>query len=237
MSPAAVFETFIRLAGGPGSGRGIAVCHLVACRTGRSDPHRTHWLRWPRDRGGSGCPGGGYESDLPARGLPHGRRSPGSSRDRKECPGRGPGRHFQGPARRLPGATQEDQRRDRRRSLFCGIDAYKGLLALSDVNYVIQATPPHFRPIHLKAAIEAGKHVFMEKPAAVDAPGIRSSSPRRTGQAEEVGHRHWDAAPSPVQLPGNDQADTRWRDWGYPVWRLLLEWRGDLGHHPATRLE
>ncbi|MDT8302167.1 MAG: Gfo/Idh/MocA family oxidoreductase, partial [Sedimentisphaerales bacterium] len=36
------------------------------------------------------------------------------------------------------------------------------------------ATPPHFRPMHLKACIEAGKHVFAEKPVAVDAPGVRS---------------------------------------------------------------
>jgi len=56
---------------------------------------------------------------------------------------------------------------------FTGFDAYKKLLALSHVNYVICATPPHFRPIHLKAAIEAGKNVFIEKPCAVDGPGIR----------------------------------------------------------------
>ncbi len=56
---------------------------------------------------------------------------------------------------------------------FTGWDAYKQLLAVDDINYVILATPPHFRPMHLKAAIEAGKHVFMEKPVAVDAPGVR----------------------------------------------------------------
>jgi predicted dehydrogenase len=56
---------------------------------------------------------------------------------------------------------------------FIGFDAYKQLLA-SGVDVVILTTPPAFRPGHLKAAIEAGKHVFMEKPVAVDAPGIRS---------------------------------------------------------------
>jgi predicted dehydrogenase len=56
---------------------------------------------------------------------------------------------------------------------FVGFDAYQKLLAVPDVNYVILATPPHFRPVHLKAAIEAGKHCFIEKPAAVDAPGVR----------------------------------------------------------------
>lgn len=56
---------------------------------------------------------------------------------------------------------------------FVGFDAYQKLLAVPEINYVILTTPPHFRPIHLKAAIEAGKHVFMEKPVAVDGPGVR----------------------------------------------------------------
>jgi myo-inositol 2-dehydrogenase / D-chiro-inositol 1-dehydrogenase len=55
---------------------------------------------------------------------------------------------------------------------FVGFDAYEKVIANSDV--VLLATPPHFRPIHLKAAIAAGKHVFAEKPVAVDAPGVRS---------------------------------------------------------------
>jgi len=57
---------------------------------------------------------------------------------------------------------------------FVGFDAYKQLVALDDVNYVILATPPHFRPAHLMAAVEAGKHVFMEKPVAVDVPGVKT---------------------------------------------------------------
>ncbi|NOX54198.1 MAG: Gfo/Idh/MocA family oxidoreductase [Planctomycetes bacterium] len=56
---------------------------------------------------------------------------------------------------------------------FAGFDAYKQLID-SGVDVVLLATPPHFRPIHLKACVEAGKHVFAEKPVAVDAPGIRS---------------------------------------------------------------
>ena len=56
--------------------------------------------------------------------------------------------------------------------VFSGLDAYKQVIAASDV--VILATPPHFRPMHLAAAIDAGKHVFCEKPVAVDAPGVRS---------------------------------------------------------------
>ena len=56
---------------------------------------------------------------------------------------------------------------------FAGFDAYKQLIA-SGVDVVLLATPPHFRPAHLKAAVEAGKHIFTEKPVAVDAPGVRS---------------------------------------------------------------
>ena len=56
---------------------------------------------------------------------------------------------------------------------FVGFDAYKQLLAIDTIDYVILATPPHFRPIHFDAAIHAGKHVFMEKPVAVDPAGIR----------------------------------------------------------------
>lgn len=56
---------------------------------------------------------------------------------------------------------------------FSGFDAYKQVMA-SDVDVVLLATPPHFRPAHLRAAIEAKKHVFCEKPVAVDAPGVRS---------------------------------------------------------------
>jgi predicted dehydrogenase len=55
---------------------------------------------------------------------------------------------------------------------YVGFDAYRQVIDLSDV--VLLCTPPHFRPLHLKAAVEAGKHVFAEKPVAVDAPGVRS---------------------------------------------------------------
>jgi len=56
---------------------------------------------------------------------------------------------------------------------FVGWDAHKDVLGC-DVDLVILTQPPHFRPAHLKAAIEAGKHVFMEKPVAVDPVGVRS---------------------------------------------------------------
>ena len=54
---------------------------------------------------------------------------------------------------------------------FTGFDGYKKAIELADV--VILATPPGFRPAHFEAAVHAGKHVFMEKPVATDAPGIR----------------------------------------------------------------
>lgn len=55
---------------------------------------------------------------------------------------------------------------------FIGFDAYSKVIA-SGVDVVLLATPPAFRPLHLTAAIDAGKHVFCEKPMAVDAPGVR----------------------------------------------------------------
>ncbi|MEN6425399.1 MAG: Gfo/Idh/MocA family oxidoreductase [Phycisphaerales bacterium] len=56
---------------------------------------------------------------------------------------------------------------------FVGFDAYKQVLA-TDVQMVLLVTPPHWRAQHLQAAVEAGKHVFMEKPGGVDPKGIRS---------------------------------------------------------------
>ena len=54
---------------------------------------------------------------------------------------------------------------------FVGFDAYKEVIALCDV--VLIATPPGFRPSHFEAAVAADKHVFMEKPVATDAVGVR----------------------------------------------------------------
>jgi predicted dehydrogenase len=57
--------------------------------------------------------------------------------------------------------------------VYTGFDAYKQVLA-GPVDLVILATPPGFRPMHLEAAVAAGKHVFTEKPVATDSVGIRS---------------------------------------------------------------
>ncbi len=56
---------------------------------------------------------------------------------------------------------------------FLGFDGYKKLLALKDVDLVLIATCANFHPVHLEAAIQAGKHAFVEKPAGVDPPGMR----------------------------------------------------------------
>ncbi|MHC4424538.1 MAG: Gfo/Idh/MocA family oxidoreductase [Planctomycetota bacterium] len=56
---------------------------------------------------------------------------------------------------------------------FVGWDAHKKVLGCN-LDLVILTEPPHFRPGHLRAAVEAGKHVFMEKPVAVDPVGVRS---------------------------------------------------------------
>lgn len=76
-------------------------------------------------------------------------------------------------SRKVLGRTLGDQLAVTDENMFSGFDGFKQVMA-SDVDVVILTTPPHFRPEHLAAAIEAGKHVFCEKPVAVDGPGVRS---------------------------------------------------------------
>ncbi len=57
--------------------------------------------------------------------------------------------------------------------IFAGYEAYKEIVK-TDADIILMATPPGFRPFHLRACIEAGKNVFMEKPVAVDPVGARS---------------------------------------------------------------
>ena len=78
---------------------------------------------------------------------------------------------------------------------FVGLEAYKDVMN-SDCDVVILATPPGFRPLHFETAVNAGKHVFMEKPVATDAPGIRrvlaaNEVAKKKGLAVQVGlQRH-----------------------------------------------
>lgn len=77
----------------------------------------------------------------------------------------------QGAYRRIKGQHRDlvDVPAERR---FTGFDGYQKVLDC-DVDLVILATPPGFRPMHFEATVYAGKHVFMEKPCATDAPGVR----------------------------------------------------------------
>lgn len=82
---------------------------------------------------------------------------------------------------------------------FTGFDAYANLLA-SGVDAVILATPPGFRALHFDAAVKAGIHAFLEKPVAVDAPGVRqvmaaAQSCKQKGLSTIVGFQeHFDRA-------------------------------------------
>ena len=57
--------------------------------------------------------------------------------------------------------------------VFVGTDAYHKVMAQKEIELVLLATPPNFRPVHLEAALAAGKHCFIEKPVAVDPVGAR----------------------------------------------------------------
>ncbi len=96
---------------------------------------------------------------------------------------------------------------------FVGFDACRNLLALPEINYVILAGPPQFRPAHLRAAIEAGKHVFAEKPLAMDGPGVRSViETGEIAETQEPWYRGRNAAAPPAQLRGDGQTPPGRRD-------------------------
>ena len=78
--------------------------------------------------------------------------------------------HIPGTLTRLHKAKPEQVAVDAEHQ-FSGLDAYRQLIDCVDV--VLLATPSHFHPIHLMAAVEAGKHVFVEKPQAVDPTQVR----------------------------------------------------------------
>ena len=68
---------------------------------------------------------------------------------------------------------------------FSGADGYKRLID-SGVDVILPASPPHFRPAHLEAAVDAGLHVFAEKPVAVDARRAAGTRHFRTGCSERI---------------------------------------------------
>jgi len=72
----------------------------------------------------------------------------------------------------LTSPSVKDQVLVKSETMFDGFEGYKKLIEMCDV--VLLCSTPHFRPAHLKSAVEAGKHIFCEKPVAVDAPGVRS---------------------------------------------------------------
>ena len=85
-------------------------------------------------------------------------------------------------------ASQADVPEERR---FAGLDGYQKAMQC-DVDVVLLASPPAFRPAHFEAAVKAGKHVFMEKPLATDAPGARriqaaNEEAKKKGLAVAVG--------------------------------------------------
>jgi predicted dehydrogenase len=88
------------------------------------------------------------------------------------------GDRLNGCRRRLEGLKDDDKVKELGNGVdvegrcFVGLDAFEHLLK-TDVNYVILATPPGFRPIHLQAAVAAGKNIFTEKPVGTDTAGIR----------------------------------------------------------------
>ncbi len=61
-----------------------------------------------------------------------------------------------------------------KQNMFVGMDGYQKVLK-TDIDYVILATPPGFRPPHMDAAVKAGKHMFAEKPLATDPVGCRQA--------------------------------------------------------------
>ncbi len=129
-------------------------------------------------------------------------------------------------------AAQVDVKPDAR---FVGFDGYKEVIARCDV--VLLCTPPQFRPLHLKAAVEAGRHVFAEKPVAVDGPGVRSvlescAAARKKGLSvvsglclrydagfrEVVKRVHGGAIGDVVALFANDYRGGRWEKKRQPDW-------------------
>ena len=91
---------------------------------------------------------------------------------------------------------------------FTGFDAYKNVIA-SGSGHGDPGDPAAFRPTHLEAAVEAGKHVFMEKPVAVDPAGFARSLRRPNGEGKGAGHRGRHAAPPQTRITSRSSSGSR----------------------------
>ncbi|MBE3100614.1 MAG: Gfo/Idh/MocA family oxidoreductase [Planctomycetes bacterium] len=118
---------------------------------------------------------------------------------------------------------------------FSGFDAYQKLVK-ADLNVVLICTPPGFRPGQLKAAIEAGKHVFMEKPVGVDPAGIRTvlaaaelADQKKLGIVAGTQRRHQATYVETLKrIHAGDIGD---------VTAGQVYWVGDYGYYPAVKRE
>ena len=115
---------------------------------------------------------------------------------------------------------------------FAGFDAYQKVIDC-DVDLVLLCAPPGFRPLHLKAALEKGRHVFMEKPVAVDPAGVRSilasaevAAQKKLGVVAGTQRRH---QPTYVETMKRIHAG----DIG-EVAAGQVYWIGDFGYYPAV---
>jgi len=104
---------------------------------------------------------------------------------------------------------------------FGGPTAYQGVME-SEAEIVLMAAPPLFRPVHFEAAVKAGKHVFMEKPVAVDPPGCR----RMLAAGEEATKKGL------VVVAGTQ----RRHDWNYRLTHQAVAVEGALGRLYAGRV-
>ncbi len=120
---------------------------------------------------------------------------------------------------------------------FAGLNAYRKVMALDEVDVVLLTTPPGFRPTHFKAAVNAGKHVFMEKPVATDSPGIR----KVLAAAEEADRKKLKVAVglNRRHSPLYQEAIARIHDGA--IGRLntlrIYNVRGGVGKYPARKAE
>ncbi len=108
---------------------------------------------------------------------------------------------------------------------FTGFDAFKKVIN-SDVDIVMLCTPPGYRPMHFEAAIDAGKHVFTEKPIATDPVGCRRFMAAGEESRREETHRCLRRpAPRPSRIPGDCRQDQGRRHRRHPCPLLPLPLR------------